>query len=185
MSTSAPTHASAGLYCVLAEFDSAASLYHACEKVRDAGYTKWDSHSPFPVHGIDKAMGLKPSKLPWIVAVMGLVGGVGGFGLQAWVNVEAYPMVISAKPYLSWPAFIPVTFETTVLLAAFGAVFGMLGLNKLPQLYHELFRSQRFAAATDDKFYISIESADPKFSVSATQSLLQKAGAVHVEEVYG
>lgn len=185
MKPNAAAEPSREFYGVLAEFESAAALFHACELVRDAGYTRWDSHSPFPVHGIEKAMGVKPSKLPWIVVVMALVGGIGGFGLQAWINLEAYPMVISAKPYLSWPAFIPVTFELTVLLSAFGAVFGMLGLNKLPQLYHALFHSQRFARATDDRFFISIEAADPKFARGTTQTLLQKAGAVFVEEVHG
>ena len=173
------------LYGLLAEFDTPKALYQACELVRDAGYKKWDSHSPFPVHGIEKAMGMKPSVLPWIVAVMAIIGGVSGFGLQAWINLEAYPMVISAKPYLSWPAFIPVTFELTVLLGAFGAVFGMFGLNKLPQLYHALFNSERFARATDDKFFISIEASDPQFAPNATRALLQKAGALHVEEVHG
>jgi hypothetical protein len=177
--------APASLYGLLGEFDSAKALFHACEQIKEAGYSKWDSHSPFPVHGIEKAMGIKKSNLPWIVAVMALIGGVGGFGMQAWINLEAYPMIISAKPYLSWPAFIPVTFELTVLLAAFGAVFGMFGLNKLPQLYHALFNSERFSRATDDRFFISIEAVDPKFSLSATQALLQKAGALHVEEVHG
>lgn len=170
-------------YGLLAEFDSAAELYHACEVVRDAGYTKWDSHSPFPVHGIEKAMGMKPSVLPWIVAAMALVGGVGGFLLQVWINVEAYPMVISAKPYLSWPAFIPVTFELSVLIGTFGTVFGMLALNRLPQFYHSLFHSDRFARVTDDKFFISIEAKDPRFAPNATRALLEKAGAKHIEEV--
>ncbi len=168
---------------LLAEFETPKALYLACEKVRDAGYKKWDAHSPFPVHGLDKAMGLKPSVLPWIVAVMAVIGGVGGFFLQVWINVSAYPQVISAKPYVSWPAFVPVTFELTVLLSAFGAVFGMFGLNKLPQLYHSLFESDRFARVTDDKFFISIEADDPQFGTQATKELLSQAGAVHIEEV--
>jgi hypothetical protein len=193
MSSQSATHTSANvqskgsneLFGMLAEYESASALFHACEKVRDAGYKKWDSHSPFPVHGIDKAMGLKSSNLPWIVAGMAVIGGSGGFLLQAWINVDAYPLVISAKPYLSWPAFIPVTFELAVLLGAFGAVFGMLGLNKLPQLYHALFESSRFARATDDKFFISIEASDPQFAPHATKALLEKSGAVHIEEVRG
>lgn len=170
-------------YGLLAEFDSPKALFHACEQVRDAGYKHWDAHSPFPVHGLDKAMGLRPSVLPWIVAGMALVGGGCGFLLQTWINVSAYPLVISAKPYFAWQAFVPVTFELTVLLSAFGAVFGMFGLNKLPQFYHSLFHSDRFARVTDDKFFISIEAKDPQFGVNTTKELLTKAGAVHIEEV--
>jgi hypothetical protein len=181
MSASVPKE----IYGLLAEFDTPAALFHACEKVRDSGFKKWDAHSPFPVHGLDKAMGLKPSILPWIVAGMAVVGGTGGFGLQTWINTVAYPLVISAKPYFAWQSFVPVTFELTVLLSAFGAVFGMFGLNKLPQLYHALFESNRFARVTDDKFFISIEAADPQFGLKTTRELLEKLGAVHIEEVRG
>lgn len=166
---------------ILAEFDSTAAIYHACEKVRDRGFRKWDAHTPFPVHGLDKAMGLGSSKLPWIVLVLALLGGSGGFALQAWINLEGYRMAISGKPYLSWQAFMPVTFELSVLLGAFGAVFGMWGLNQLPQWYHATFRSKRFAKVTDDKFFISIEAADPKFDAEATQAFLREIGATHVE----
>ncbi len=98
-------------YGILAEFATPADLYHACERVRDAGFTRWDAHTPFPVHGLDKAMGLRRSPLPWIVLVMALTGAALGFGLQWWVHASAYPLVISGKPYFSWPAFIPITFE--------------------------------------------------------------------------
>jgi hypothetical protein len=118
-------------YGVLAEFATPQALYDACEKVRDAGFTRWDSHSPFPVHGLHKAMGLKRSTLPWIVLVMALTGGTLGFILQWWVHTTAYPLVISGKPFFTWPAFIPVTFEVSVLFGR-SAVFGMLGLNRLP-----------------------------------------------------
>ncbi|MCA2959107.1 MAG: DUF3341 domain-containing protein [Silvanigrellales bacterium] len=165
----------------LAEFDSAAAIFHACEKVRDKGFRKWDAHTPFPVHGLDRAMGLGSSKVPWIVLVLALLGGTGGFALQAWTSTEGYAMVISNKPLLSWQAFMPVTFELSVLLGAFGAVFGMWGVNRLPQWYHSVFRSQRFAKVTDDKFFISIESADPKFNPEATQAFLREIGATHVE----
>ena len=166
---------------VLAEFDSAKDIFHACEKVRDQGFQKWDAHTPFPVHGLDKAMGLGPSRLPWIVLAMALIGGSGGFALQAWINVEAYPMVISGKPFLSWQAFVPVTFELTVLLGAFGAIFGMWFLNRLPQWYHSTFKSARFLKFSDDKFFITIESIDPQFDPSKTQSFLKELGAKHVE----
>jgi hypothetical protein len=171
------------IYGLLAEYDSVRDVFRACERVRDAGYTQWDSHTPFPVHNLDKAMGLKPTILPWIVLAMGLTGACAGFGLQWWVSEFAYPVVISGKPLFSWPAFIPITFEIMVLLSALGCVFGMLGLIKLPQLYHSLFNSDRFEAFSDDKFFISIEAVDPKFDIEATASLLKELGATHVETV--
>jgi hypothetical protein len=170
-------------YGLLAEFATVADLYHACEQVRDAGFTRWDAHTPFPVHGLDRAMGLRRSPLPWIVLVMGLTGAVLGFGLQWWVHASAQRLVISGKPYFSWPAFIPITFEVAVLFAALGAVLGMLGLNRLPMHYHPLFRSKVFERVTDDAFFISIESWDPRFDPSATRTLLETLGARRVELV--
>ena len=169
------------LYGVLAEFNSAPEIFHACEKVRDKGFKVWDAHTPFPVHGLEKAMGAKGSILAWIVLVLGLSGAAGGMTLQWWINTIEYPLVISGKPYFSWPAFMPVTFELGVLLGSFGAVFGMLGLNMLPQWYHSVFRSSRFHRVTDDKFFISIEAKDPKFDPVATPQFLTEIGATHVE----
>jgi hypothetical protein len=168
-------------YGILAEFATPTDLYHACERVRDAGFTRWDAHSPFPVHGLDKAMGLRRSPLPWIVLAMGLLGAAIGFALQWWVHASAYPLVISGKPFFSWPAFIPITFELAVLFGALGAVFGMLGLNRLPMHHHPLFESKVFERASDDAFFISIESWDPRFDPSATRTLLQSLGARSVE----
>ena len=168
---------------LLAEFDTPAELYHACEAVRDEGFTKWDAHTPFPVHGLEKAMGIGRSWLPWIVLVMGVSGATGGFMLQTWINVEAYSLVISGKPYWSWQAFMPVTFECGVLFASIGAVFGMFVLNGLPTLYHPVFHSERFLRATDDKFFISIEAADPRFDSEGTKALLESAGATHIESL--
>jgi hypothetical protein len=170
-------------YGILAEFDTPAQLMHACERVRDAGYAKWDAHSPFPVHGLDTAMGLPNSKLPWITLVLALTGTALAFTLQWWTSAVDYKFIISGKPFMSWPAFVPVTFEVTILLGALGTVFGMLGLNKLPQYYHSLFRSQRFERATDDKFFISIEAADPLFNRKQTLQFLEECGAVHIEMV--
>ncbi len=168
---------------LLARFKDAPAIHAACEKVRDAGYTKWDSHTPFPVHGLDRAMGLKASRLPWIVLTTGLSGAAGGMLLQYWVSVHAYALVISGKPLFSWPAFVPVTFELGVLFGALGAVFGMFALNRLPMLFHPLFSANSFAAATDDGFFISIESWDPKYDETATAALLREAGAIEVEVV--
>ena len=168
---------------LLAELPDTKALYHACEKVRDAGYTRWDAHTPFPVHGIEHAMGLPPSRLPWIVLFAALSGIAGAFLLQAWVHAVDYPLVISGKPYLSWQAFVPVTFEVTILFSAFGAVLGMLHLNRLPRHYHSLFRSQRFERVTDDKFFISIEVTDPRYDEEETERFLEEIGATHVERI--
>jgi len=171
------------IFGLLAEYETAADLYHACERVRDAGYGAWDAYTPFPVHGLEKAMGLRASLVPWIVCVMGFSGAGLGFLLQYWAAAIAYPLIISAKPLNSYPAFVPVTFELGILLGSFGAVFGMLGLNKLPALYHSLFNSSRFPKFSDDKFFISIESRDPKYDAERTRKLLESTGATVVEEV--
>ena len=169
---------------ILAEFDSARDVLHAAEKVRDAGYVRWDTHTPFPVHGMDKAMGLSDSRLGWIVITCALIGLSGAFVMMQWMNGVDYPIIIGDKPGGapgSLPSMVPILFELTVLLSAFGAVFGMLGLNRLPQHHHPVFESDRFRAASDDKFFISIEAGDPKFDVDKTKSLLEKAHAAHVE----
>jgi hypothetical protein len=171
------------LYGALAEFANPNVLFSACEKVRDAGFKNWDAHTPFAVHGLDDAMGLKPSIMAWICLVCGLSGAFGGFMLQVWVSTVAYPMIIAGKPYLSWQAFVPVTFELGIISCALGAVIGMLVVNRLPRHHHPLFNSVRFEAVTDDKFFISIEAKDPKFSEGETTAFLQSLGADHVELV--
>lgn len=170
-------------YGALARFETPKALYRACERVRDAGYSKWDAHSPFPVHGLDDAMGLKASKLPWLVLLLGLSGAGGGMLLQWWVAAMAYPLMISGKPLFSWPAFVPVTFELGILCGALGAVLGMLGLNQLPMLYHPLFNSKQFERMGDDAFFISIEAWDPKFDSQQTVEFLNSLGAAEVEVV--
>jgi hypothetical protein len=168
---------------VLAEFDSPARLYQACEAVRDAGYTRWDAHSPFPIHGLERAMGLKRSPVPLAVLVLGLGGAAAGMALQWWVSTRAYPLVVSGKPFFSWPAFVPIMFECGVLGGALGAVFGFLGFSKLPRHHHPLFASRRFERVSDDGFFLSIEAADPRFELAATGRLLEQAGARAVEQV--
>ncbi|MCB9638082.1 MAG: DUF3341 domain-containing protein [Myxococcales bacterium] len=168
---------------VLAEFDTAAELYHACEEIRDAGFRKWDAHSPFPVHGLEKAMGLPASKVPWIALGGGLTGASLGMMMQWWMSAVDYPVLVSGKPLFSWQAFVPVTFELGVLFGALGAIIGMLALNRLPMWHHPLFSSARFERVTDDKFFISIEAADPQFDPEKTTALLQKIGAKHTEMI--
>lgn len=179
----APPPADGKVFGLLAEFGSVPALFHGCEQVRDAGYTRWDAHTPFPVHGIERAMGLKRSPLPWLVIGSGLLFATGGFALQTWVHSVEYPLVISGKPFFTWPAYVPVTFELGVLGGALAAVFGMLALNRLSRHNHPLFSSERFEGASDDKFFISVEAADPRFDAAATRALLEQAGAVHVETV--
>jgi Protein of unknown function (DUF3341) len=166
---------------LLAEFTTPAELYHACEGVRDAGYTRWDAHAPFPVHGLERAMGLRASRLPWVSLLLALGGCAAGMGLQGWVSTLAYPLVISGKPFFSWPAFVPVTFELAVLGGALGAVFGMFAMNQLPTLHHPLFNSRAFERASDDGFFLSIESWDPQFNPDRTADLLRRLGAKDVE----
>jgi len=171
-------------YGILAEFATTSSLYHGCEKIRDAGFKDWDAHAPFPVHGLEKAMGLPRSKLPWVVFASAMIGAAGGMTLQWWVATIAYPLVISAKPLFSWPAFIPVTFELSILFGSLGALFGMFHFNKLPRWHHPLFNSERFVQkASDDGFFVSIEATDAKYKGPETQAWLRSIGAVHVELV--
>lgn len=170
-------------YGLLAEFENPGAIFHAAEKVRDAGFQNWDTFTPFPVHGLDKAMGLKPSKLPYVVVVLGFSGAGLAMLLQWWTQAVAQPLVISGKPFFSWQAFIPVTFELGVLFAALGAVFGIFHFCNLPRLYHPLFRSTRFERVTDDRFFIAIEAEDPKYDGETTRQFLESLGATHVEEV--
>ncbi|MDZ4814707.1 MAG: DUF3341 domain-containing protein [Verrucomicrobiota bacterium] len=161
------------VYGIGAQFPNTAALLHAAEKIRDAGYKKWDVFSPFPVHGMDAAMGLGNSK----VSVLSLIGGITGlltaFLLQVIPSVFLYPMVVAGKPFLSLPAFFPIMFELTILFCAFATVFGMLGINRLPRLNHPSFNWDLLQKSTDDGFFVVIEAEDTNFSESATRDLLQ------------
>ncbi len=165
----------------LAEYETPADVMHAAEKVRDAGYERWDVHTPFPVHGMDRAMGLRDSSVGWVVLVMGLTGCLSAVLLMWWTNGVDYPLIIGGKPPYSLPSMIPVMFELTVLLSAFGAVFGMLGINQLPKHHHPVFYSDRFERASDDRFFISIDAADPHFDLEETRALLEGTHPAHIE----
>jgi hypothetical protein len=165
----------------LAEFDSVDAILAAAEKVRDAGYRRWDVHTPFPIHGMDDAMGIHPTILPWLVLIGGLSGMLGGLALQVYTNAIDYPFLISGKPLVSLPAFIPVIFECTIAGAAFTAVFGMLALNKLPMLYNPLFKSERFRRVTNDRFFVVVDATDPNFEEGETLKLLESLNPVAVE----
>lgn len=162
---------------VLAEYDSPSAIYHACEQIRDAGFRRFDSYTPFPVHGLDKAMGLGPSYLPWLVLLMGCTGATLAMFFMIWVSAYDYPLNIGGKPTWSIAAFIPVTFEVTILFSGLTAVFGMLALNRLPTYHHPLFDVARFAKVTDDSFFVMIEARDRKYEQGKIIEFLNKTGA--------
>jgi hypothetical protein len=168
------------LWGIVAEFPSPEALTRAAAAVRDAGYTKWDAYTPFPVHGLDGAMGVKTTRLPWLVLGAGITGCAGGVLMQWWMNAVDYKLIISGKPFFSLPAFVPVAFELTILLAATTAFFGMLLRNGLPRFHHPLFANTRFRQVTNDAFFIAIEASDPKFEVEGTERLLREAGGTGV-----
>jgi mono/diheme cytochrome c family protein len=172
------------LYGVLAEYDTPGELLDAARKVRDAGYTEFDCYSPFPVHGIDEAMGIKRTILPLIVFGGGATGLIGGIFLQWWMNAYNWPWNIAGKPSWSIPANVPIMFEATILFSVFASFFGMWILNKLPQVWHPFFRSDRFAKVTDDAFILGIEAKDKRFDHVTTTKLLKDAGAIAVEDVH-
>ncbi|MEM7495929.1 MAG: DUF3341 domain-containing protein [Myxococcota bacterium] len=168
---------------LLAVYDSPGALTQACRSVRDAGYTKWDAYTPFPVHGLDKAMGLRKSGLAWFVLIAGLLGGIGMLGFMLWAASVNYPLNIGGKPPWSVPAFIPVMFEVTILCSALTAVFGMLALNGLPRWHHPLFAARPFEQVTDDCFCLAIQTDDPRFNPEQTAQLLRQTGAQRIETV--
>lgn len=157
----------------LAEFETPDDIVAAAEKVRDRGYKHWDVHTPYPLHGMDAAMGLADSRLGWIVLACGLTGVSLAVLMMQWMNGYDYPLIIGGKPPDAIPSMVPIMFELTVLLSSFGAVFGMLGMNQLPRHNHPIFVSDRFDACSDNKFYISIEVEDPKFDVEETKTFLE------------
>lgn len=177
------TRETPGLYGYLAEFREPWDLIDAAAKVRDAGYTRWDCHTPFPLHGLDGAMGIRGTRLPWLVLCGGLTGLTLALLMQWWMNAHDYPFLISGKPLFGLPAAVPVTFELTVLLSALTTFFGMWALNMLPQHHHPLFNSERFRRATSDRFFISIEARDPLFRGEGTREFLAGLGADAVEPV--
>ena len=168
---------------LLAEYKTVDDVIGAARAVRAAGFTRWDVHSPFPIHGIDSVMGIRPTILPWLVLGGGLTGLIGGLGLQWYCNAFDYPIIISGKPFWSLPANIPIIFECTVLLASLTAVFGMFALNQLPMLYNPLFKSERFRRVTDDRFFVVIDASDRRFDEAETAKLLNDTGAIAIERV--
>jgi len=171
------------LYGLMAEFESPKALVAAAESARLAGYRKMDAYTPIPIEELSEALGQRPTRLPILVFLGGLAGGVGGYALQYWSQVIAYPMNVGGRPFHSWPHFIPVTFETTVLGAALTAFLGMWALNRLPQPYHPVFNVPAFGRASTDRFFLCIEAGDPRFDRQETWKFLEGLRPVGVSEV--
>src|SRR5215212_7793522 len=170
-------------YGMIAEFSTSSAVLHAAEKVRDAGFRRWDVFTPFPVHGMDKAMGLKNSKVGWFAFIGGVAGYTLGMLMIWWMNAIDYPIVVGGKPMFSPHGAFPPSYELTILFGSFGSLLGMLFLNKLPRLHHPLLKNKRFALVTHDRFFVVIETSDPKYTESETRKLLQDAGSPHIEVV--
>jgi hypothetical protein len=171
------------LYGVIAEFENPTDLVAAARRVYSLGYRRINGYSPYPIEELSEAIGFTHTSLPLIVFIGGVLGGLTGFFMQYWIEVINYPLNVGGKPYNRWPAFIPITFEMTVLFAAFSAVLGMLVLNKLPQPYHPVFNAPNFALATRDRFFLAIEANDPKFNHAEVVELLKSLDALEVNDV--
>lgn len=171
------------LYGILAEFDTATELVDAARRTREAGYTATDAFSPFPIHEMDEALGIKRTILPYLVFAGGIAGLLSGIGLEYYTAVIDYPLIVGGRPFFSLPSFIPPAYELTILFAAFVAVFGMLFLNGLPQPYHPVFNVPRFALATREKFFLLIETKDEQFDYENTRSFMESLSPQEVFDV--
>jgi hypothetical protein len=172
-----------GLHGLLAEFESPEALVTAARRARDSGFTKMDAYTPFPVEELSDALGHKRSRVPLVVLIGGLIGGLTGLGLQYWSAVIRYPMIVGGRPHISWPAWIVVTFESTILFASLFGVLGMILLNRLPEPYHPVFNVERFGLASQDRYFLCIEAADPRFDRRATEGFLRDLNPNEVSEV--
>lgn len=175
--------AEAPKYGLLAEFEDVTAVYGAAKRVREEGYAKWDVHSPFPIHGMDEAMGLARPKVSFFMGTGALLGVGGALLMQWWMNAVDYSILVAGKPMFAWEQATPITFELGVLLSAFGCLGGMLLLNKLPMPYHPLLRKDNFLRSSDDKFFIAIEADDPKYDESQTRAFLESLGGFNIETV--
>jgi hypothetical protein len=172
-----------GVYGLLAEFDTPGALVRAAEQAHESGYRLMDCYTPYPVEEAAEAIGFHKNRVSLITLIGGILGGTGGYSMMYWISVIAYPINVGGKPFHSWPAFIPVLFECTVLGSALATLIGMLALNGLPMPYHPVFNAPNFARASKDKFFLCIEAKDPKFSVAETGTFLESLHATSVVEV--
>jgi Alternative complex III, ActD subunit len=172
-----------GLHGLVAEFATPDGLVTACRKAHDAGYRRLDAYTPYPLEEVAEAIGFEKTRVPLLTLMGGILGGLTGFGMQYWIHTQAYPLNIGGRPMNSWPAFIVITFELTILFAGITSVVGMLALNGLPRPYHPIFNHPRFSAATRDRFFLCIEAADPQFDLAETRRFLEATEASDVAEV--
>jgi hypothetical protein len=170
-------------YAILAEFDTPADVMHAAERIRDAGFRRWEVFTPYPIHGMDQAMGLSNSKVGYISFTGAVLGYTTGMLMIWYLNAVDYPIIVGGKPMFSPFGAFPPSYELTILFGAFGALFGMLFLNKLPRLHHPLLKNRRFALATHDRYFVVIETSDPKYSDGETRKLLESVGSKQIEMV--
>jgi len=175
--------ASHKVYGLMAEFERGDELLAATRRAYEAGYRRMDAYTPFPIHGLAEAIGFRHSRLPLIVLIGALTGTATAFLLQWYPSVIDYPINIGGRPLNSWPAFVPIMFELTVLFASFAAVLGMIGLNGLPRPYHPVFNVERFKLASKDRFFLCIQSNDPRFDLMRTRQFLQEQRPHEVAEV--
>src|SRR3954462_1374850 len=181
---SKPTdHMAAPLYGLIATFDTAPDVYHAAEKVRDAGYRHWDCITPFPVHGLDRAMGLRRSIVPRISLAGGITGFCTGMTLIWWTGAWQYPLLVGGKPYFSPMFAFPISYELTILFTAFATIIGMFVVNGLPMHYHPVLKYDHIGRGMDDTFFIVIEARDPRYNLANTKALLEQAGGVSIQEI--
>ena len=177
------TSASPKPFGMVGFFETPAQIYHACESLRDAGYKAFDAHTPFPVHGLEQAMGLKRSRLPWIVLACAITGFSSALLMMVYMNVWDYPLVIGGKPFMTIPSYVPICFELTILFSAFGSFFGQWGLNGLPKFFDPIMQHPSFHRASDDRFFISVEAKDPNYDSNRTRQMLEGLGARELTEV--
>jgi hypothetical protein len=177
-------HPTKTLYGLGAEFSSAAALLEAAKKIYAHGFKKWDVYSPFPIHGMDHAMGFKRSRVSLFSLIGGFTGLTTGFVLIYYTSALNYPLIVQGKPYFALEPSLPIFFELTILLTAFGTILGLLLLTLLPRLHHPVFNWDRFQRATDDGFFLVLEVADPKFDATASRQLLEGVGGTHITEIY-
>jgi hypothetical protein len=178
-----PAITDSNVYGLVAEYSEPEDVTSAANIAREAGYKAIDAYTPFPIEGLDTALGMEPTRLGWIVLIAGILGGLGGFFMQWFANVEFYPLNLGGKPLNSWPNFVVITFECAVLISAFTAGLFMLGRNGLPRAYHPIFNTPNFEAATRDRFFLCIEARDEKFDLVATKEFLDGTAPNSVSEV--
>ena len=171
------------IYGMMAEFDTPTALVDASRRTYQAGYKKIDAYSPFPIEGLAEEIGFHHDEVPLVVLIGGIIGGASGYFLEWWCSVIGYPINVGGRPFLSWPAFIPITFEMTVLFGGLSALFGMLALNGLPMPYHPVFNVPRFAMASKDRFFLIVFSSDPKYDPAGTRNFLEGLAPRSISEV--